>query len=88
MNRHAKILACVVCLIASMSMSIAAPEECREAVDQYKTAISELKDALRTYTICVSDNRGRDDCSSEFLTLQLAQGDFESAVVSYQDECQ
>jgi hypothetical protein len=67
--------------------AVAGPDECREAVDQYNNALSELRDAVRAYTTCIADSRGHDDCSSEFSALQSAQDDFESAVSEYQSEC-
>jgi hypothetical protein len=68
--------------------SSADSEECRNAVDQYNSAKSEVSDALRTYASCISDSRGHDDCSSEFSKLQSVHDDFESAVSEYESECQ
>jgi hypothetical protein len=62
-------------------------DECRDALDHYNAARSDVSSALRRYGACVSDSKGRDDCSSEFSTLQSAQDDFESAVSDYQDKC-
>jgi hypothetical protein len=42
-------------------------------VDRYNEATSEVADALRAYSRCVSDSRGHDDCSSEFSRLRSAQ---------------
>ena len=42
---------------------------------------------LRRYTNCISNSRGRDDCSSEFRRLKNAQDDFETAVSNYRSEC-
>jgi hypothetical protein len=64
------------------------PEECREAIDKYNAAKNDVADALRAYANCVSDSRGHDDCSLEFSTLQLAQSDFENAVLAYGSDCQ
>jgi hypothetical protein len=74
--------------ICSASVCIADPEECRNAVDQYNSTRSEVSDTLKTYASCISDSRGRDDCSTEFSSLQSAQDDFESAVSEYESECQ
>jgi hypothetical protein len=60
--------------------TVADPRECREAIDRYNSAISDVSTALRRYASCVSDSRGHDDCSSEFSSLRSAQDDFESAV--------
>lgn len=64
------------------------PDSCRDAIDQYKSAKSDLRDALRIYAQCLSDSDGHDDCSSEFSSLQSAQDDFETAVSEYESECQ
>jgi hypothetical protein len=73
---------------ALTSLANAGPEECREAIDHYASAKSDVGDALCTYANCVSGSQGRDDCSSEFSTIRSAQDDFESAVSSYETECQ
>jgi hypothetical protein len=67
--------------------TVANPQACRDAIDSYKSAISDVSTALRTYASCVSDSQGHDDCSSEFSSLRSAQDDFESAVSEYQSEC-
>ena len=56
--------------------AVADPEKCREAIDRYNSAISDVSTALRRYASCVSDSRGHDDCSSEFRRLRSAQDDF------------
>jgi hypothetical protein len=53
----------------------------------YNSAISDLSDALRRYSRCLSNSNGHDDCSSEFRRLKNAQSDFESAVSEYESEC-
>jgi hypothetical protein len=65
----------------------AGPEECREAINRYNSALEEVGSTLRRYANCVSDSQGRDDCSSEFRRLRSAQDDFESAVSEYGTEC-
>jgi len=65
----------------------AVPEECRDAVDSCNSAISDLSDALHRYSSCLGGSNGRDDCSIEFSALRSAQDDFESAVSSYETEC-
>jgi hypothetical protein len=62
-------------------------EECHEAITQYRSALDDVTTNLRAYAQCVSDSRGKDDCSVEFSGLQSAQDDFESAVSSYQSDC-
>lgn len=64
------------------------PDSCREAIDQFKSARSDVSGDIQTYASCISGNDGHDDCSGEFLTLQSAQSDFESAVSEYESECQ
>jgi hypothetical protein len=63
------------------------PEGCRAAIDQFKSARSDVSTDLRTYASCVSGSNGHDDCSSEFSALQSAHDDFESAVSEYESEC-
>jgi hypothetical protein len=64
------------------------PEECRDAVDQYSSAIADVSDTLKRYADCVSSSKGHDDCSTEFRRLKDAQDDFESAVSDYSSECE
>lgn len=67
--------------------AFAGPDECKEAVDKYNTAISEIEGYLRRYTNCVAGSQGRDDCSFEFRRLKSSQDDFETAVSEYSSEC-
>lgn len=60
---------------------------CQDALDQYNTVLSDVRDALHDYGRCVSDSHGHDDCATEFSTLQSTQDDFESAVSNYQGDC-
>jgi hypothetical protein len=75
-------------LVLGSSVARADPEECREAIDRYNRALSDVSDGVRSYTGCVSVSRAHDDCSSEFLQLHSAQDDFETAVSEYESECQ
>ena len=65
----------------------AASASCNDATDTYNSAVSDLSDALRRYSRCLSNSNGHDDCSSEFRKLKNAQSDFESAVSEYESEC-
>lgn len=78
----------VAFLVISVVGTNADPESCRDALDQYKSAKSDVESALSDYTNCIHGTDGHDDCSSEFSTLQSAQDDFESAVSEYESECQ
>jgi hypothetical protein len=60
---------------------------CSDATQLYNLAISDISDALRRYTRCLSNSSGQDDCSSEFRRLLNAQSDFESAVSQFGLEC-
>lgn len=80
-------LIAVTILALSVSASRSASEDCREAIEKYNRAISELSFSIRRYADCVSSSRGRDDCSSEFSSLQSDQDDFETAVRRYRREC-
>jgi len=74
----------------SMSMSLVAsagPDECREAAEQYKSAVREISSALTQYATCVTSSDGTDDCSSEFASLSSAHDDFETAASHYVNEC-
>ena len=62
-------------------------DECRDALDHYNAAFSDVSSALRRYGRCVSESKGRDDCATEFSTLHSAQDDFASAVADYQGDC-
>jgi hypothetical protein len=61
---------------------------CKDAIDQYNSARSDIADTLKRYASCVASSDGHDDCSSEFRRLKSAQDDFESAVSEYESECQ
>ena len=61
---------------------------CKDAIDQYNSARSDIADTLRRYASCAANSDGHDDCSSEFRRLKSAQDDFESAVSEYESECQ
>ena len=63
------------------------PSECQDAINSYNTATSELSDTLQTYSSCIADSKGHDDCSSEFSSLRSAQDDFELSVSSYGSDC-
>jgi hypothetical protein len=65
----------------------AATANCSDATDTYNSAVSDVSDALRRYTRCISSSAGHDDCSSEFRRLKNAQSDFESAVSEFESEC-
>lgn len=79
-------VAIALCFVCQASV-VASPEECRDAIDQYKSARGDVASAIRGYASCVSSSDGHDDCSSEFSTLQSAHDDFESAVSDYENEC-
>lgn len=65
----------------------AATAECSDAISTYNSALSDVSDALKRYTRCLSGSNGHDDCSSEFRRLKNAQSDFESSVSEYESEC-
>lgn len=62
-------------------------EECQDALVAYRSATADVLNNLHIYGQCVADSRGTDDCSGEFGGLQSAQDDFETAVSSYQSDC-
>jgi hypothetical protein len=65
----------------------ATPSDCREAVDAYNSAVTEVVDTIKRYARCIADSNGHDDCSTEFRRLRSAHDDFESAVSSYESDC-
>jgi hypothetical protein len=81
------VVAAIVVVIISVFAAKADPEQCREAIRNYNSARAEVSDALRLYANCISSSRGRDDCSTEFSSLQSAQEEFESGVSEYESEC-
>jgi hypothetical protein len=87
MRIRATAMACGIFLALCGNPARSDTDECREALDHYQSARSDVSSALRRYGRCVSDSKGHDDCASEFSTLHSAQDDFESAVSEYQDKC-
>lgn len=79
-----RLLVAVVCGSITLVIFVAAsnpnPASCRDALDQYRSANSDLTDALRTYASCIADSEGHERCAREFLILKTKQEDFESAV--------
>jgi hypothetical protein len=78
----ARFIAIIVAIVVlgTVSRSHANPEECKEAVSEYKAAKEDIAG-------CLSGNDGHDDCSSEFETLKSAQDDLEDAVSKYESKC-
>jgi hypothetical protein len=87
MRIRATAMACGIFLVLAGGMARSDTDECRDALDRYNAARSDVSSALHRYGRCVSDSKGHDDCASEFSTLHSAQDDFESAVSEYQDKC-
>ena len=87
MRIRATVMACGIFLVLCGGAARSDTDECRDALDHYNSAKSDVSSALRHYGRCITDSKGHDDCSSEFSTLHSAQDDFESAVSEYQDKC-
>jgi hypothetical protein len=87
MRIWATAMACGIFLALCGNVARSDTDECRDALDHYNSARSDVSSALRQYGRCVSDSKGHDDCSAEFSTLHSAQDDFESAASEYQDKC-
>ena len=87
MRVHMTVVAVGMCLALCGSAARSDTTDCQEALDQYNAALTDVAHALRSYSHCVSDSKGHDDCSVEFSRLQSAQSDFESAVSNYQNDC-
>jgi hypothetical protein len=75
-------------LLIPTARTNADPDSCPDALSQYRSAKSDVRDALKNYSNCIDGSDGHDDCSSEFSSLQSAQDDFETAVSEYESECQ
>jgi hypothetical protein len=87
MRIRATAMACGIFLVLCGNVARSDTDQCRDALDHYNSARSDVSSALRQYGRCVSDSKGHDDCATEFSTLHSAQDDFESAVSEYQDKC-
>src|SRR5262245_48119603 len=87
MLRLMPVLLIQILLAMTTRIAIGGPEERQEAIESYNSAVEDISDTLRSYSTCVSDIEGNDDCSTEFRRLSSAQDDFESAVSSYESEC-
>ena len=87
MHIWATVMACGIVLALSANAARSDTDECRDALDHYNTAKSDVSSALRHYGRCVSDSKGHEDCVTEFSTLHSAQDDFESAVSEKQSNC-
>jgi hypothetical protein len=90
MRTGGRISVIIMCAIVSVCLprtSLAGPTECQEAIDEYKSATSDISTALHAYADCVSNSGGHADCSTEFESLRSAQDDLESAVSNYESEC-
>jgi hypothetical protein len=82
-----EIVALSAAAVWSVQPTWAATEDCSEAIGTYNVAISDVSDAIKRYTRCLSSSNGHDDCSSEFRKLKNEQSDFETAVSRYETEC-
>src|SRR5262245_41609148 len=86
--RSATIVCLLTLILSSAAMAQRDRAACRDAIDRYNSAVSDISSYLRRYASCVSGSQGRDDCSSEFRRLRSAQDDFESAVSAYRNDCE
>ena len=85
-----RILAAALLVVGTFVVCVSAtadPDDCRAAIDKFKSARSDVASSLTTYASCVSSSDGHDDCSGDFSSVQSAQGDFESAVSDYESDC-
>lgn len=86
MTKQLRLSVALATLLAIPQPALAG-DDCRTAIDDYKSAMSDIEFVLRLYTVCLAGSRGNDDCSSEFLSLQNAHSDFESAVSDIEIYC-
>jgi hypothetical protein len=84
------IIAVVIVTLTNNRFARAGPDECKEAIADYNSALEEISNAMERYSRCVSDSRsqGHDDCSPEFRQLKSSQSDLEAAVSDYGSECE
>ncbi len=61
--------------------------ECNLAIDEYNTTVGFLNNAVREYTACLAESRGRKKCSWEFEHLRTTQFQFEIVVAKLDDTC-
>jgi len=74
---------CRLALTAALASATPAhgdPEQCRAATVDYNQAVVAVHDAIREYRQCLTASFTRDDCSAEFIELQVTHRDFEAAV--------
>jgi tetratricopeptide (TPR) repeat protein len=74
-------------LYVSTRSATAQSFECNDAVTNLNYAVSGISTALPSYTRCISNSAGRDECTSEFHSLQVAQDSFQWAVRRVRDAC-
>jgi len=78
----------ILAAIAALAIVQAAQaDECGDAVRDYNAILPKLNDATQHFTNCFANSLGRDSCAREFSGLRAAYGEFRSAVVIYQKEC-
>jgi hypothetical protein len=85
--RQATAIIVLPTLLVACPFAHADPEACEDAAHEFQSSHSNLEGALAGNQNCVSSSNGHDDCSSEFQSLQSEQSDFETAVSSYESEC-
>jgi hypothetical protein len=76
-----------ICLL-SMGQGATAATYCDYAIDSYNTAVADIDNRLRSYSRCVSNSLGEDECSTAFRSLRTAHDYFESAVNDIRQECE
>ncbi|MFC0588291.1 hypothetical protein ACFFF7_02580 [Novosphingobium aquiterrae] len=77
----------IMVLIVALAPAQAKATECKDAVESYNSALSEVSYTLKRYANCVSASAGQDDCSTEFRRLKYAQANLESAVMEISSYC-
>jgi hypothetical protein len=85
--RQAMTIIALPMLLVACPCADADPAGCEDAAHEFQLSHSNVEDALAGYQNCISSSNGHDDCSTEFQSLQSEQGDFETAVSSYESEC-
>ena len=72
-------------LLVALGGANASP--CQASQELFQTAIEGLRADLAAYKQCIDRSNGRDDCSTEYADLDLAQDRYETAVAELAKRC-
>ena len=75
-RKYSPFVAAFAFVLTICASATADPEGCHEAVDQFKSARSEVADGIRAFASCISSSDGH---FKRILRLRSAEDDFESS---------